>query len=198
MASTPPRPHPRPYPPIPLTLLTSLLPTLSLSLLPTASAYSWTFQNTPQQCANLTLSIVGSDGTPPYEVLIIPFGPSPLANNVEARKIMQVPFGDGKTSVSFRMGYPGDSQFVAVVLDAAERRLAYCVLIRIRISFHAASIIHAHLIFISPASSSAVSAEAEAEAVSSTLRSVLINSKLGDDSLITLQVVSSAVLVASP
>ncbi|KAF8967447.1 hypothetical protein BDZ97DRAFT_1916732 [Flammula alnicola] len=84
--------------PLPLPLLRLLTLTASLSLftlLPSANAYTWAFQNTPQQCGNLTVSISnsgGGPGSPPYRILIIPFGPSPLANNIEARKIMDIPF----------------------------------------------------------------------------------------------------------
>ena len=93
-------------------LLTSLY--LS-SLLPSSRAYSWSFQSMPQQCSNLTVSITGSDGKPPYRILILPFGPSPLANNTEARTILDVPFNGQESSVSFKLKYPENSQLVAVV-----------------------------------------------------------------------------------
>ncbi|KAG6336390.1 hypothetical protein ID866_2710 [Astraeus odoratus] len=95
-----------------LVLVTSL--SLSPSL---ASAFSFTFTSQPQQCANLSFTITGS-GTPPYSVLIIPYGPSPLANNVEARTIVYQEFPDNSTSVSFQLKYPTNSQFVAVVSDS--------------------------------------------------------------------------------
>jgi len=89
---------------------------LSLLLfLPSTLAYTWSFQDTPQQCKNLTIAISGDDGKPPYRVLIIPFGPTPLPNAVEARKIVDVVFADGAKSVSFMLKYPENSQFVAVV-----------------------------------------------------------------------------------
>ncbi|KAG6900476.1 hypothetical protein C0993_010195 [Termitomyces sp. T159_Od127] len=50
---------------------------------------------------------------------MIPFGPSPLANNIEARTIVDQPFPDGASSVSFKLNYPADSQFVAILSDAA-------------------------------------------------------------------------------
>lgn len=92
-----------------------LLP-LYLALLPVfASAYSFNFTSTPQQCSNLSLALVGS-GQAPYNVLIIPFGSSPLENNTEVRKIFEVTFSGSSTS--FQLPYPANSQFVAVVSDA--------------------------------------------------------------------------------
>ncbi|KIM35169.1 hypothetical protein M413DRAFT_449880 [Hebeloma cylindrosporum] len=98
-----------------LPLLTSLY--LS-SLLPSSRAYSWAFQSTPQQCSNLTVTVSGSDGKPPYRILILPFGPTPLANNIEARTILDIPFNGQESSVSFKLKYPENSQFVAVVSDS--------------------------------------------------------------------------------
>ena len=101
------------------SLPASLFPLLTslylLSLLPSSRAYSWSFQSMPQQCSNLTVSITGSDGKPPYRILILPFGPSPLANNTEARTILDVPFNGQESSVSFKLKYPENSQLVAVV-----------------------------------------------------------------------------------
>jgi hypothetical protein len=95
---------------------TPLAAVLSLVAFPTLSAaYSWNFKANPEQCSNLTISISGSDGKPPYRVLIIPFGPSPLANNVEARKILDVPFEGNSNTISFQLKYPANSQLVAVV-----------------------------------------------------------------------------------
>ena len=89
---------------------------LPLFLLPSlASAFSFTFDSTPSQCQTLNVSITGS-GNPPYSVLIVPYGPSPLANStVEVRKIFQQNFTGNATSQSFQLPYPVDSQFVAVV-----------------------------------------------------------------------------------
>ncbi|KDR84276.1 hypothetical protein GALMADRAFT_705230 [Galerina marginata CBS 339.88] len=94
---------------LPISILTTLY------YLPTTSAYTWAFQNTPKQCSNLTVSISGSDGAPPYRVLILPFGPSPLAGVIEARKIMDMAFDPKSTSLSFPLNYPANSQFVAVL-----------------------------------------------------------------------------------
>lgn len=101
---------------------------VTLLTLPSISyAYSWTFRANPQQCANLTIDISGSDGKPPYRVLITPTGPSPLAGNVEARHILDVPFSDGANSVTFQLKYPENSQFVAVVSSFSS--LAYIELL---------------------------------------------------------------------
>src|ERR1700710_2595712 len=81
---------------------------------PLVSSYTWSFTSTPQQCANLSLQISGS-GSPPYTVLIIPYGPSPLPNNTEARTIVYQQFSGDSTSASFQLKYPSTSQFVAVV-----------------------------------------------------------------------------------
>ncbi|KAH7925072.1 hypothetical protein BV22DRAFT_1011908 [Leucogyrophana mollusca] len=87
------------------------------SSLPLASAYSFTFTSQPQQCGTLSLDIQGS-GSPPYSVLVIPYGPTTLPNNIEARTIVNQPFSGDSTSVSFQLKYPTNSQFVAVVSDS--------------------------------------------------------------------------------
>ena len=89
---------------------------LTLSSLSTLStAYTWNFATPPQQCSNLTVSLVGSGGVPPYRLLVLPSGPTPLSSGVEVRRILDVPFPDGSTSVSFQLNYPANSQLVAVV-----------------------------------------------------------------------------------
>ncbi|KAF8165749.1 hypothetical protein B0H34DRAFT_671522 [Crassisporium funariophilum] len=106
---------PSPSSPIPLTLPLGLL--LTLTTLPSLTrAFTWNFQSTPQQCSNLTVAIQGTDGRPPYRLLILPFGPTPLANSVEVRKIVDVPFEAGAGSVGFLLRYPENSQFVAVIV----------------------------------------------------------------------------------
>ncbi|PPQ94698.1 hypothetical protein CVT25_009553 [Psilocybe cyanescens] len=96
---------------LPLSVLTTLFH------LPATSAYSWSFQNNPQQCSNLTVSISGTDGVPPYRLLILPIGPSPLKNNIEARKIMDIKFDGTSSSVQALLRYPANSQLVAVHQD---------------------------------------------------------------------------------
>ncbi|KAI0760160.1 hypothetical protein C8Q74DRAFT_205963 [Fomes fomentarius] len=81
------------------------------------AAYSFNIANTPRQCQNLTVDITG-EGKPPYSLLLIPFGPTPLPNAIEARRITNVPFNNGTTSsVTFQLKFPENSQFVAVVSD---------------------------------------------------------------------------------
>ena len=88
---------------------------LALLVLPSlTAAFSFNFDNTPRQCGDLSLSIVGS-GKPPYSVLIVPFGPSTLPDNLEVRSIFTQNFTGDSTSTSFQLKYPEGSQFVAIV-----------------------------------------------------------------------------------
>ena len=96
------------------SLPTLLLLTLS-SLSTLSAAYTWNFATPPQQCSNLTVSLVGSGGVPPYRLLVLPSGPTPLSSGVEVRTILDVPFPDDSTTVSFQLKYPAFSQLVAVV-----------------------------------------------------------------------------------
>ena len=93
---------------LPILLTLSSLSTLS-------AAYTWNFASPPQQCSNLTVSLVGSGGVPPYRLLVLPSGPTPLSSGIEVRRILDVPFPDGSTTVSFQLKYPANSQLVAVV-----------------------------------------------------------------------------------
>jgi hypothetical protein len=92
----------------------STIPLFLLLLLRYANAYTWQFTNQPRQCQNVSLAVQGS-GKPPYSLLIIPSGPSPLANNVEVRTVQSIPFSGSSTSLSFKLNYPENSSFVAVV-----------------------------------------------------------------------------------
>lgn len=86
---------------------------LPLFLLPSlAAAYSFNIDNTPRQCQNLTVSITGT-GQPPYNLIVIPFGPTPLSTGKEARKIIQQNFTGN--SVTFPLNFPVDSQFIVQV-----------------------------------------------------------------------------------
>jgi hypothetical protein len=93
---------------LPILLTLSSLSTLS-------AAYTWKFDSPPQQCSNLTVSLEGSGGVPPYRLLVLPNGPTPLSSGLEVRRILDVPFPAGSTSVSFQLKYPSFSQLVAVV-----------------------------------------------------------------------------------
>lgn len=80
----------------------------------TVCAYTWSFLDPPTQCGILSINISGSDGIPPFRVLIIPFGPSPL-NNVEVRNLIDMEFSANASQVQFQLPYPENSQLVAVV-----------------------------------------------------------------------------------
>lgn len=92
-----------------------LVGTTLASSLPGAHAYSWNLRDDARQCTNSTVVLNGSGGKPPYKLLMIPFGASPLS--VEARRIVeQVFIADGdQTSGEIKVSYPANSQFVAVV-----------------------------------------------------------------------------------
>jgi hypothetical protein len=92
---------------------------LALALPLFADAYTWQFKSQPTQCGNVSISVSGG-GSPPYEVLIIPVGSSPLPNNIEARKI-QDQTGFTSSDISFKLNFPADSQFVAVVRGTPNR-----------------------------------------------------------------------------
>ncbi len=97
----------------PYGVLLVLTAAITLGTIPGVDAYSWNFRSPAQQCSNLTIDITGDDGTPPFRLLVVPFGPTPLANGTEARKIAEQVFTD--KSGSFQLKYPANSQFVAVV-----------------------------------------------------------------------------------
>lgn len=92
------------------SMFSQYLPLLFLPSL--AAAYSFSVDTTPRQCDTLNVSIIGS-GQPPYSLLVVPFGPSPLPNNTEVRTIVQQNFSG--TSTALQLKYPQDSQFVIVV-----------------------------------------------------------------------------------
>ena len=79
-----------------------------------SAAYTFKFTSVPTQCQELSLAIEGQ-GSPPYEVLIIPVGPSTAPNNVEVRTVVDKTFPNNRTTVSFPLRFPTNSQFVAVV-----------------------------------------------------------------------------------
>jgi hypothetical protein len=87
------------------------------------NAYTWQFTSQPRQCQNLSLSVQGSGGQPPYNLVIIPTGPSPLPNNTEVRSILNIPFSGTSTTLSFKLNYPENSSFVAVVRSYLSRHI---------------------------------------------------------------------------
>jgi hypothetical protein len=96
---------------------------LSLAIyLRVASGFSFTINNTPQQCSYLNISITGS-GQPPYTAYILPYGPTPLPDNIEPREVLTEHFNENPTSLSFQLTYPEYSQFVIVVSNAISSHL---------------------------------------------------------------------------
>ena len=89
-------------------------PIISLIFFSLANAYTFKFTTVPTQCQDLSLAIDGQ-GSPPYEVLIIPVGPSTAANNVEVRTVIDQTFPNDGTTITFPLRFPANSQFVAVV-----------------------------------------------------------------------------------
>ena len=88
---------------------------IPLFLLPSlTAAYTFEFTSVPTQCQNVSFAIDGQ-GTPPYQILIIPVGPSTAPNNVEVRRVVDQTFPNNGTTVSFPLRFPANSQFVAVV-----------------------------------------------------------------------------------
>lgn len=111
-AQPPPTPHSSPQMQL-ITPASSVLLVLALPAL--SSAYTWNFKSTPQECSDLTVEVSGSGGTPPYRILIVPYGGTPFSNGSEVRKIFETPFDNDATSVTFKLNYPENSQFIAVV-----------------------------------------------------------------------------------
>ena len=94
-----------------------------LSLFPLlANGYTWQFASQPRQCQNISVVIQGS-GQPPYSLLIIPTGATPLPNNTEVRTIQDIPFSGSSTTLSFKLNYPENSSFVAVVRSYFTRHI---------------------------------------------------------------------------
>lgn len=101
----------------------------SLSLLPAfVKAYSFQLSNQPTQCGNTTVQIVGS-GSPPYSLLLIPYGPPTTTSGVEVRKIQSLQFDSDTTTLNLKFLYPANSQFVAVVSNP------FCTIISPSISY---------------------------------------------------------------
>ncbi|KAH9039230.1 hypothetical protein EDB84DRAFT_1675349 [Lactarius hengduanensis] len=83
-----------------------------------SAAFTWQFTSQPRQCQNVSIDVQGS-GQPPYSLLLIPNGPSPLPNNTEVRTIQNIPFPGSSSSLSFNLNYPEGSSFVVVVSDSS-------------------------------------------------------------------------------
>ncbi|KAF9531159.1 hypothetical protein CPB83DRAFT_809505 [Crepidotus variabilis] len=83
------------------------------------NAYTWSIQQSPKQCGDMTVSVSGDGGKPPYRVLITPYGSPPWANTTEVRESFEQAFPGMDKEVTFKLKYPAQSQFVAVVSDAS-------------------------------------------------------------------------------
>jgi len=82
------------------------------ALAPAATrAFSFTFGTQPTQCQNATVNIVGDDGVPPYNIVILAYGRPPGGN--EVRRIIDHSWSGSSTGV--QIAFPANSQFVAVV-----------------------------------------------------------------------------------
>ncbi|GJJ15081.1 hypothetical protein Clacol_009356 [Clathrus columnatus] len=96
-------------------MISSSLLLLSLIIGPQLVAgYSFELTSSPTQCGQLHLNLTEGTGKPPYSVLVVPFGASPITP--EKRTVLSHSFNG--TSTSFQMAYPGNSDFVIVVGDA--------------------------------------------------------------------------------
>lgn len=86
---------------------------------PCVKAYQWAFDNAPSQCGPLVVSITDqTGGEPPYSLLLVPHGPSPLPNGVDTRTVQTVAFNT-TTELNFTLNYPAGSELVAVVNTSA-------------------------------------------------------------------------------
>ncbi|KAK7048761.1 hypothetical protein R3P38DRAFT_3345796 [Favolaschia claudopus] len=93
-----------------------IMAALALAIPAAVDSYTWNLNYNPTQCGNVSITVAG--GSPPYQVLVVPYGSSPLPNNIEARKIQdEGPFQSA--NISFKINYPHNSQFVAVVSDSS-------------------------------------------------------------------------------
>lgn len=78
------------------------------------NGFSFNLTSIPKQCQNLSIAITGS-GTPPYSAVIVPYGPTPLPNNIEVREVVYQSFVGDSTTLSVNIPWPENSQFVVVV-----------------------------------------------------------------------------------
>ncbi len=91
----------------------------SLFVLPAAQAYYWLVSpDSPQQCATANVVTYNRTTTrpaiPPLRLLVIPYGPLPLAD--ESKAIYELPFnGPDPYSINFQVKYPAGTQFIPLV-----------------------------------------------------------------------------------
>jgi SWI/SNF related-matrix-associated actin-dependent regulator of chromatin subfamily C len=96
------------HPLLELLLLLAAFPLLT-------NAYSFELTSKPKQCQDLSLKITGTGGNPPYQLVLVPAGPSPLPGGVEPRIVTVKDFPNNNDTLTFKLAYPGNSKFVAVV-----------------------------------------------------------------------------------
>ena len=88
----------------------------SLSVLPAAQAYYWTFSpDTPQQCATANIVTLNHTASTvlPLRLLLIPYGPLPLSDS--SKRIYEIPFGPDWYKIDFQLKYPAGTQFIDLV-----------------------------------------------------------------------------------
>ena len=90
--------------------ISSSLPFFSLFLL--AKAYTWQLKSQPVQCEDITITLQGA-GKPPYTLMVVPHGSTPLPNDIEVRQVQNISFSGSSTT--FKLPYPENSSFIAVV-----------------------------------------------------------------------------------
>src|SRR6266704_1106458 len=94
-----------------------IVATGSLFALPAAQAYNYTWYfspETPQQCGNATVIVSSNDTAPPFDLLLVPYGPLPLSD--ASKTIYEIPLnGSNLTRLDFQVKYPAGTQFVDLV-----------------------------------------------------------------------------------
>jgi len=79
-----------------------------------AQAYNWDISQL-QQCATTTVTVTNvNDSVLPLDLLLIPYGPSPLSG--ASKTIYEIPFnGSDPYKIDFQLKYPAGTQLVCLV-----------------------------------------------------------------------------------
>ncbi|KAF8629317.1 hypothetical protein AX15_003511 [Amanita polypyramis BW_CC] len=100
-----------------MPLQAGLVALLLALLLPMVSAaVTWKFNAPPLQCKNLTMTVTGLTGTPPYHAIVVPFGPAGTATE----QVIDIPFNSDQETINFPINYPEGAQFVVSIKDATD------------------------------------------------------------------------------